>query len=365
MRSSWIVLGLLLSLLAGLAGTAVWFMRGILLEVPATPQRITARDLGERGPGANRNVVITDYDLGPPTWDRPQNKACWGLWFPVFARGDAVAGRAPRVFLFVPAATEAEANAVRLKPPEAKGVVMTGIWLHSWSAPKAALDPFPGLDGAKVWMVRAGPHSLAFVSVVGGVGGGLALLGVAAFAAGLVNLGGGRQTVWGASPDAPPVSLADSPPLARHVCTAGAFCRHSRPYLYALAGAAVGLGGTAAMRYGAGVSVSIAVLTVLAFLFAATWCQRTRWVELHEAGIRWCDEMGTHEGAWSSVSDLNLSDRRVTILFVLPISWREAQVELVFCNGRKKAFNPALEGYDELVAGIQWHRTKGRWPGRW
>jgi hypothetical protein len=368
MRGSWIVIALLLFLVAGVAGFVLWLMRGMVLEVLATPQRITARELGDKGPGGNRNVAITDYELGPPTVDRPRNRACWGVWFPVFPTGEAGAGRAARVFLFVPAETEAAADAVRKKPPEAKGVVRTGIWLHSWSPPAGALAPFPPQDGAKAWMVHAGPHSRTLVYAVGGTGIGLALLGVAALVAGAVNLGGDRHTIWGVPSDLPSaparVSLAASSPLARYVCTFGSFCRHFRLSVLALGAAAVAVGVSVLVRSGAGVAVGSLILLLVAAWFATNWFERTWWVELHNGGIRWGDGKGTHEGAWTSVRDVQLSDRRITILFLIPFSWREARVELFFGDSQQKAFDPSLEGYDELVPGIQLLRSEARGPAR-
>src|SRR3712207_2745450 len=117
MRGIWVVFALWLILLAGLVGFGAWHMRGVVLDVQDAPQRITAADLGDQGPGANRNVAVTGYELGPPTLHQPPNPAYAGLWFPVYPSPPAEPGSPPKVLVFVPARTPAEVEAVKRKPP--------------------------------------------------------------------------------------------------------------------------------------------------------------------------------------------------------------------------------------------------------
>src|SRR5262249_20928722 len=95
-----------------------------------------------------------------------------------------------------------------------------------------------------------------------------------------------------------------------------------------------------------------AALTV-GFFYALNWVNRTRWVTVDHEAIRWCDEKGTHDVPWRDLKEVREKDETGLLSAGIEWQWRQAWMDLIFTNGRRRRFDFTIEGFSELSTAVR------------
>jgi hypothetical protein len=156
----------LLIIFAVLVGGFGFAVRDWAFKIKPEPSPLTAAELAANGPGANRYVRITDYEIGEPII-QSYGGTRFDVWLPVYPAGKAKdKGLPPIVFLGANVGSK-EKDQLKNGTEPLEGIVGNAISGLLQKPGKSVLAKYPGLSEGKAWCVKAkdGPfRELAFGS---------------------------------------------------------------------------------------------------------------------------------------------------------------------------------------------------------
>jgi len=162
----------------------------------ATPQKLTCAELGEKGPGANNHVALTDFFLVTHSFVYAEKKGKWDtVWVP------AVPSDGPYLAKILETMAEKGENA-ELPPPEdckvivqfkdvtseraldsyssrsnIKGLIINEIDSLGGEERRLLEQSYPGIDMSKCWILEPGRKPKSAGITLGAIG--LAVAGIA------------------------------------------------------------------------------------------------------------------------------------------------------------------------------------------
>lgn len=167
------VFGVLLAGLFGLLGYQEYLVHS---TSQAEPQRITAAELGAKGPGDNIHVVVTDFEVGQNYVVEEKNGRWNMVWAPLFAPGKDGDVSELRVLLRAAGPDNEDELAELLSQGEVQGLITNNLVLWNQTPGQEFTDVYPGADYRKMWLVADVSRSADWVPMALGVGVVLSVL---------------------------------------------------------------------------------------------------------------------------------------------------------------------------------------------
>jgi hypothetical protein len=132
---------------------------------------MTAAELGERGPGDNIHIVVTDFEVGNNYVVEEKNGRWNMVWAPLFPPGSLEGDTSKLKVLLRAAGPDDEAELVALLGKgEVQGLVTNDLVLWNQTPGQEFVDAYPGVDYKKMWVLADVQRSADWVPLALGAG---------------------------------------------------------------------------------------------------------------------------------------------------------------------------------------------------